>query len=47
MWFPGVLVQGPEVIILQGQPEEYRWIVTWWTERQGPVPLVVPFSVRT
>ena len=42
-WFPSVLVQGPEVILttVHPAPDEYRWIVMWWTERLGPVSLVV------
>ncbi len=41
-WFPSVLVQGPEVTLTGGRSsDEYRWIVMWWTERLGPVSLVV------
>ena len=40
--FPSVLVQGPEVILMgMREPRQYRWIVMWWTERLGPVSLVV------
>jgi hypothetical protein len=43
VWFPSVQVQGPEVTLSFGaSPDDYRWIVTWWTERKGPVTRVVP-----
>jgi hypothetical protein len=40
-WFPSVLIQGPEVFIVNGGLEQYRWVVTWWSERQGPEREVV------
>lgn len=43
-WFPGLLRHAPDarVPIVNGP---YQWRVTWWTDRNGPLLVVLPVAV--